>query len=135
MGSLYPILVVLFVVLRKRQKFISFCFFRWVKEVWALLEIWCKIKTFEIVSMEQLLSTSHCFLQTPLQKKIMHSIILTTIWFIWKVRNDLVFNLTVTSQGKVVSKIKATSFLWRKNRGKGLSLVWEKWCLLSFTIH
>lgn len=62
----------------------------------------------------------------------MHVVILTTIWFIWKVRNDLVFNLTVTSPGKVVAEIKSNFFPLAKKQRKRIVFGLGKMVFIPF---
>ncbi|KAJ0490643.1 hypothetical protein HanRHA438_Chr12g0569991 [Helianthus annuus] len=47
--------------------------------------------------------------------------------YIWKSRNDWVFNGYKGSTGRIVDEVKEMSFLWIKERSKLKNLVWDRW--------
>ena len=106
----------------------------WVKEIWASIALWCELDLSGIDSMEQILAITHALLQSNAQKKVVNTIILATIWFIWKARNDAIFNNKKVSTRLVVEEVKSNTFLWIKNRGKML-LNWDSWSMIPFAVH
>ncbi|KAL4580950.1 hypothetical protein LXL04_017156 [Taraxacum kok-saghyz] len=106
----------------------------WVKEIWASIALWCELDLSRIYSMEQILAITHALLQSNAQKKVVNTIILATIWFIWKAINDAIFNNKKVSSRLVVEGVKSNTFLWVKNRGKML-LNWDSWSMIPFAVH
>ncbi|KAL4583053.1 hypothetical protein LXL04_007617 [Taraxacum kok-saghyz] len=96
----------------------------WAKEVWSSIQLWCDIDLSNVGSIDCLLNTGHEFLKSPIQLKVTNAVILTTLWAIWKARNARVFNNIETPPAKVLEDIKTSSFLWIKNRGKGIMVNW-----------
>ncbi|KAJ0860513.1 hypothetical protein HanRHA438_Chr13g0624471 [Helianthus annuus] len=66
-------------------------------------------------------------------KKAIHAVCLTTMWVLWKMRNDMVFNHLSPSVQNSVANIKSLSFLWVKHRSKVSALDWEIWN--GFNLH
>ncbi|KAL4561275.1 hypothetical protein LXL04_033439 [Taraxacum kok-saghyz] len=106
----------------------------WVKEIWASIALWCELDFAGIDSLGQVLKLFHTLLQSPVQKKVTNTITLATFWFIWKARNDAIFNNKKAASCMVVEEVKSNTFLWIKNRGK-VSLSWDSWCITPFTVH
>ena len=107
----------------------------WAKEVWSSVQLWCDIDLSNVGSIEGLLNTAHEFLKSPIQLKVTNAVILTTLWTIWKARNARVFNNIETPPAKVLEDIKTSSFLWIKNRGKGIMVNWGSWCIFPFAVR
>ncbi|KAL4580730.1 hypothetical protein LXL04_016932 [Taraxacum kok-saghyz] len=107
----------------------------WVKEVWALIETWCELDLSMITNIEQLLGVAHSLLQSSTHKKVIHAVILSAIWSIWKARNEITFNNKTTSPSVVAEEIKHNSFFWVKNRGKMPQLRWDSWSIFPFTVN
>ena len=107
----------------------------WVKDVWSVWITWSELDLRGVQNVEQLLHLSHVSCQSPKQKKVMHAVMMVTLWVIWKARNDRIFNNRWSTPGSLLDKIKAQLFLWIKNRGKELHLNWISWCTFPFTVH
>lgn len=74
----------------------------------------CYVAT--IVSVRDILEI-HSYVNTSsLKREVIHAIVLTTIWCIWKARNDKVFTGKKVSVKEVIDDIRSLSFLWVKNR-------------------
>ncbi|MFS7995527.1 hypothetical protein Hanom_Chr12g01118931 [Helianthus anomalus] len=65
-------------------------------------------------------------------KGLLHAIILTTCWMIWKARNDVIFNGKRVSIGKIVGDVQNSTFLWINNKAKNYAVEWNKW--LNFDV-
>ncbi|MFS8032492.1 hypothetical protein Hanom_Chr17g01558421 [Helianthus anomalus] len=63
--------------------------------------------------------------------KVIHAIILITMWCLWKARNELIFNQTHTSLPQIIEEVKGLGFLWVRSGAKGLTINWEKWSSLD----
>ncbi|KAL8248804.1 hypothetical protein R6Q59_005672 [Mikania micrantha] len=61
------------------------------------------------------------------KKEIIHSIVITSMWCLWRMRNDIVFNGGKPSVHRLIEEVKRTSFLWLMSRAKSLNLGWEDW--------
>ncbi|KAL4577094.1 hypothetical protein LXL04_013197 [Taraxacum kok-saghyz] len=121
----------------------SFCSFcgQWEEndllflEVWSVWLAWSELDSSGAQNVEQLLHLSHVSCQSPKQKKVIHAVMMVTLWVIWKARNDRIFNNRWSTPGSLLDEIKAQSFLWIKNRGKELRLNWTSWCIFPFAVH
>ncbi|KAL8252964.1 hypothetical protein R6Q59_036657 [Mikania micrantha] len=55
-------------------------------------------------------------------KKVLHAIILTTCWCIWRARNELVHNAKKVEPKILLGEIKSLLFLWITNRSKSIDV-------------
>lgn len=101
--------------------------------VWQLVAQWCKIGPIYAFHIKDLLELHSHIGGSAKKKKAFYAICLTTMWCIWRHRNDAVFNLKQPSIQTVLGDIKTLSFLWVKARAKQHSLVWDVWCTFNLS--
>lgn len=75
-----------------------------------------------------------CLLSILNLKNMTHAVIMSALWSIWRARNNMIFNKVTYSLVHVIKYIKTITFLWVKNRGKGISLNWVSWCIFPFVV-
>lgn len=61
------------------------------------------------------------------KKTLVDAISCTTIWFIWKYRNDLVFASGKLKNNEIMDAIKEFSFLWYSNINIKCFVSWVNW--------
>ncbi|XP_021986173.1 uncharacterized protein LOC110882468 [Helianthus annuus] len=96
-------------------------------EVWARIAAWCKIPPIYAFDVKDLLELYKTVAGNKKRKKIIHGIIIASMWAIWLARNDKVFNRKETKAEVIVEKIKANTFWWFKNRISCNNFVWNEW--------
>ena len=103
-----------------------------ITEVWVRIAGWCRLEPIIAFHIRDLLTLAK---DSKLQKtdtRVLHSIILTTLWCIWTERNDRVFQSKKANPVEVVVKIKAESFFWIRNRSRFKNIDWNDWCICPF---
>ncbi|MFS7930782.1 putative RNA-directed DNA polymerase [Helianthus anomalus] len=100
--------------------------------VWQNIADWCNIPPIYAFELNDVLSIHETCSGNSTKKKGIHAVVLVSIWSIWKLRNDSVFNNSVPHTTKILDEIKAMSFLWVKNRAKLVSLTWSDWSRFVF---
>ncbi|KAL4576458.1 hypothetical protein LXL04_012552 [Taraxacum kok-saghyz] len=86
------------------------------RTVWRWIMTWCSIQF-------------PCF-QSQLLKKRRHtllSICYGALWWIWRARNERIFNSQHNSPAKVADTIQAQVFSWIKYRRKQCNIKWVDW--------
>ena len=96
--------------------------------VWDRISTWCRIPPIFAFSIQDLLQLYKTGPGCKMKKKILHGIVMVSMWAIWKARNDTIFNGAQPSVELILSSVKSLSFLWFKNRTKCNRLVWKDWC-------
>ncbi|KAL8217461.1 hypothetical protein R6Q57_020834, partial [Mikania cordata] len=66
------------------------------------------------------------------KKHLIHAVIIIGVWCIWKTRNEVIFNGSTPSIGRIVEEVKSMGFLWIKNRSKYHALDWDRWKCFQF---
>ncbi|KAJ0507927.1 putative reverse transcriptase zinc-binding domain-containing protein [Helianthus annuus] len=95
--------------------------------VWQLVYQWCKAHSFFAFRIIDILEDHKFYQGSVKRKKAFHAVCLITIWSLWKSRNERIFSGTEKSITNILEEIKATSFMWVKNRAKSTNLTWEQW--------
>lgn len=73
----------------------------------------------------------YCWMGEVTNKKLVKGLGLiwhTTIWFLWKARNDKIFNNTTFEVDEIVEKIKVMSWRWLLTRTKTPVCLFYEWC-------
>ncbi|KAJ0921865.1 putative reverse transcriptase zinc-binding domain-containing protein [Helianthus annuus] len=95
--------------------------------IWQNIADWCNIPPIYAFDLNDVLFLHETCSSNSTKKKVIHAVILTTIWSLWKLRNDSVFNNSVPHTTKILDEIKAMAFLWVRNRAKMVSMTWGDW--------
>ena len=99
-----------------------------VNEVWVWLLRWCNINFDQQPSIDQFLFTLMDIGKSKKQRKFLEAVVGCSLWFIWKARNNLVFNGKPFSTAIVTEEIQSSLFTWLKYRARCKSLFWSMWC-------
>ena len=66
-------------------------------------------------------------------KVVVHVIIVIACWYIWRAKNENVFQEKKSTGRIVIANIKRMSFFWCKHRSKFKDLSWDNW--LEFPLY
>ncbi|KAK9073323.1 hypothetical protein SSX86_007647 [Deinandra increscens subsp. villosa] len=105
-----------------------------VKTIWTLVLQWCKVPPDIPSSVSEVISMHNAWGSSIKFKRALHCILLTTMWIIWKTRNNKHFKNRIPRLDETIGDIKLWSFTWVKNRGKCSLIDWNSWCNFSFTM-
>ncbi|XP_022003660.1 uncharacterized protein LOC110901119 [Helianthus annuus] len=100
--------------------------------IWQNIADWCKVPPIFAFELNDVLTLHETCSGSSTKKKVIHAVILVTIWSLWKLRNESVFRHSLPHTTKILDEIKAMAYLWVKNRAKTVSLTWEDWSRFNF---
>ncbi|KAD4888547.1 hypothetical protein E3N88_20620 [Mikania micrantha] len=101
--------------------------------IWRLSK-WCKMDIGLGDGIREVLMFKKMAKGSQMFKNIGQSLIFTTIWAIWKARNDRIFNNIRKDPSDVIGEIKVLSFLWIINRAKLNLVEWKDWCNFDISL-
>ncbi|KAK9080006.1 hypothetical protein SSX86_001681 [Deinandra increscens subsp. villosa] len=81
-------------------------------QVWQALASWCHIPGVFVFSVDDITNIHNFYAFAEQKAKAIYVIFLTGMWCIWIERNLATFNHRPPSLHRVISEIKALSFLW-----------------------
>ena len=96
--------------------------------VWNGISVWCRMPQIYAFSVKDLVNIFEQCGYSEIKKKVIQGVIIITSWRLRKARNERIFTNKVSKVADIVSEVKVLGFLWYKNRAKGGTVDWEKWC-------
>ena len=97
------------------------------KEIWLDVLKWWRIPYVSLVTLQDLINLAD---HTPLEDKFsgfFDAVVQTTIWSIWRYRNNIIFSTKRPSKELIFNDIKVYSFNWITSRCRKYSLNWIEW--------
>ncbi|KAJ0883494.1 putative reverse transcriptase zinc-binding domain-containing protein [Helianthus annuus] len=98
-------------------------------EVWRRVAWWCDVRWYAARNVKDLFDVASQNGGSKDLLKLKTSILYSTVWFIWKARNNRVFRRQSISIDSFIEDCSAQLFSWVCNRSKHKSINWQKWCL------
>ncbi|XP_022007419.1 uncharacterized protein LOC110906620 [Helianthus annuus] len=101
--------------------------------VWQEIPAWCKIRTVFAFTVSDLFDFQNsCAASTTTRKEAIRGVFIITCWWIWRTRNQSLFEHKSFKVADIVANIKTTSFLWFKHRQNEVVVDWNDWCNFCF---
>lgn len=108
-----------------------FCDCRIAMEVWNYVGSWCRLAPIFLFSRMDIFDIHQVEGLNKKGKELVKGIIYTTVWCLWKARNEKRFsNISIDSR-RILQDIKTYSFLWYSNRASRQSIDWKNWYLFN----
>ena len=105
-----------------------FLFCPCVQEIWKWFSKWCDLSMGQFISLDQLLFAMVDQGKTKRKRKFLEAAIGCILWFVWKARNNVIFNGKRFSVPWVLDETQASLFTWIKYRSNCNSFSWPIWC-------
>ncbi|KAJ0542525.1 hypothetical protein HanHA89_Chr09g0340781 [Helianthus annuus] len=96
--------------------------------VWSAFSEWCNIPPLYLFEFKDILDFHKFMKRSKKEEKIIYGLALITSWYLWKERNDVVFNQKRCSPHDIIVELKYRSFAWVKNRFSCKYIRWPEWC-------
>ncbi|KAL4555229.1 hypothetical protein LXL04_037840 [Taraxacum kok-saghyz] len=87
-------------------------------EVWARVAIWWGVDRPNVASVASLLEWSDSLRFKSSQKKVFDAVIVTTLWVLWKFRNNTLFGNNSPKKSNIFDEIVDRAYFWISNRCK-----------------
>ncbi|KAJ0941285.1 hypothetical protein HanRHA438_Chr02g0092791 [Helianthus annuus] len=98
------------------------------KRIWEAITNWLKIPMINIDgSLSELLQEVSEIQRSRKIKKVIHAVVVQTMWILWKIRNEKVFSGTQGVLQTAIEDIKETSFQGVKLRSKFHAITRQEW--------
>ena len=97
-------------------------------EVWSRVEAWCRLSPSIMFDVPDIINIASAQANSKRSKYVLQGIVFTSMWVIWKERNERIFNGKRRRAIEVVESIKMTSYFWFRNRSRIQSIDWIDWC-------
>ncbi|XP_021985451.1 uncharacterized protein LOC110881535 [Helianthus annuus] len=102
--------------------------------VWDSVSRWCRISPVYAFESKDLVRMHHHLSGSFKWKKVIFTIVQTTVWCMWRCRNEVVFNQKQANVARLVEEIRALGFLWVRSRAKLQEMSWEMWCSFNLPV-
>ena len=102
-----------------------FCNMAW--SIWVKIFDWLKGGNVDVFTIGDMFRHNGFRSQSIENREWWQVVTWVTGYFIWKERNNRVFNNKVTSVNKIVQDIQLKSFHWISRRSKNGSWCWQEW--------
>ncbi|KAK1427351.1 hypothetical protein QVD17_16034 [Tagetes erecta] len=99
--------------------------------VWSKILGWCNALGITFLAVKEVLFLLESWPGVERYKALLHAIFLSSLWGIWKARNDRIFSGKRRCVDDIVKDIKMHAFLWIKIREKGVQVSWSNWCMFQ----
>ncbi|KAJ0471107.1 hypothetical protein HanIR_Chr14g0726101 [Helianthus annuus] len=76
------------------------------QQIWEFVTSWCRMSHIYILELKDFLKVQNRCRGSGKWRKMVSSIIQTTLWVIWKNRNDVVFNNKQPNLAKIKEEIR-----------------------------
>ncbi|KAK1436444.1 hypothetical protein QVD17_02224 [Tagetes erecta] len=97
-------------------------------QLWKMTSTWLGFPLDAENSIQSVCSKVYNYNGTSLRRKITSLITYSTIWTLWKTRNDWIFTKRAKTIGRLMEEVKLQSFNWINYRSSNLMVSWEIWC-------
>ncbi|GJX22737.1 RNA-directed DNA polymerase, eukaryota, reverse transcriptase zinc-binding domain protein [Tanacetum coccineum] len=96
------------------------------KDIWRIVHRWCEDSFPIFDSIDHCLDWWNSWLVSSDKKHHLYVIIVTTLWFTWRYRNNVTFNSQSLRKSDIFDNIRLFSFSWLKYRGR-MYCSWSNW--------
>ncbi|XP_022014109.1 uncharacterized protein LOC110913594 [Helianthus annuus] len=104
------------------------CGYSLSKSIWRNIVVWLKLpRSTEFRECRDTLEYVNDLPGSKEWKRVINAVFQTTMWNIWKARNEKEFEGNTRSGNSIVESTMADSFIWLKSRSKFQDIVWERW--------
>lgn len=104
-----------------------FVYCKTAKETWSNIGNWWKITNVNIRNLEESITFAENAPITETIKHLFDMVVQSTIWHIWRFRNDMVFNTKQPNKHLILDNIKLSSYSWIRSRQKRVIPNWIEW--------
>ncbi|XP_021986536.1 uncharacterized protein LOC110882973 [Helianthus annuus] len=107
----------------------------WSRSVWWNMLIWMRINfPVEISNIKDLFGFIQNRPGSSKWKRVVYTVALATVWWIWKARNEMVFERRFIPVGIIVEQVKEDAYLWISNRSKLIQASRENWRMFNISV-
>ena len=97
------------------------------KEVWSLIFKWWDIRLSPPTNLLKCISLAEEDIISKPFTRFFDVVVQTTLWHLWRFRNEMVFAAKRPSKNLILNDIKLASFSWISSRHKKNSFNWVEW--------
>ena len=94
---------------------------------WVAIGVWIELLPVGVQSVVGLFSWLDSLNFNSRKKNLIEAVFFTTIWMLWRFRNDMVFGNKKVRKDRIVESVKEFSFIWVSNRNKKYVSSWVDW--------
>ncbi|GKA37270.1 RNA-directed DNA polymerase, eukaryota [Tanacetum coccineum] len=100
---------------------------RIAKHTWSKVLIWWKINNVSISSLSDAINLAERVSIPGNLKAYFDVVVQTTLWFLWRFRNEMCFSLKQPSKDLILNEIKLSSFNWISCMSRKACINWITW--------
>ena len=97
------------------------------KEIWSKVLTWLKIQNISITCLHDAINLTDRVNIPNHLVAFFDAVVQSTIWFLWRFRNDMSFSLKRPSKDLILNDIKLASYNWISSRVRTVTLNWFEW--------